>query len=215
MLKHRIRAGALALASFALLPLACSAQDGPLRYQENQHYKRVNQAESVSDAGTVQVAEVFWYGCSHCYRFDPIVHRWEADIPADVEFVRIPTSLGRKQALNHSRAYYTAEALDVLDKVHPALFKAIHQDGKSLYSVDQIAEVFEDQGVDRKTFDNTFTSFSVENKVRRAEKLVRQFGVTGVPAIVVDGEYMTSARYAGGFQEMLDVADFLVVKQRD
>ncbi|WP_348673158.1 thiol:disulfide interchange protein DsbA/DsbL [uncultured Abyssibacter sp.] len=214
MLKQRFLASAVALVAIATLPLACSAQDGPLRYHEGQHYKSVPQPEALGDSDTIQVAEVFWYGCNHCYRFDPMVHDWEADLAGDVEFIRVPTSLGRDQALNHSRAYYTAEALDVLDKVHPAIFKAIHQEGKSLYSKEQIAEVFEDQGVDREKFDATFNSFAVENKVRRAEKLVRQFGVTGVPAIVVNGRYMTSGRYAGGFDDMLKVTDFLITKER-
>ena len=215
MLKQRLLASAIALVSIATLPLACSAQDGPLRYHEGQHYKAVPQPESLGDADTVQVAEVFWYGCSPCNHFDPVIHKWEQDLPADVEFIRIPTSLGRKQALDHSRAYYTAEALGVLDKVHPALFQAIHKDGKSLYSKDQIAEVFEEQGVDREKFDATFNSFAVENKVRRAEKLVRQFGITGVPALVINGQYTTSGRYAGGFEDMLKVTDFLIVKERN
>ena len=99
--------------------------------------------------------------------------------------------------------------------MHPALFQAIHKDGKSLYSKDQIAEVFEEQGVDREKFDATFNSFAVENKVRRAEKLVRQFGITGVPALVINGQYTTSGRYAGGFEDMLKVTDFLIVKERN
>lgn len=213
MLNRRSFSAAL-LAAAVTVPLACSAQDGPLRYAEGTHYKQVRQSADPKTAdGAVQVAEVFWYGCNHCYRFDPIVESWKAELGSNVEFVRIPTSLGRNQALNHSRAYYTAEALDVLDVVHPKMFEAIHRDGKTLYSEDQIAEIFADAGVDADKFSKMFNSFTVESRVKRAEQLVRQYGIPSVPSLVIDGQYWTNGRYAGGFEDMLDVADFLVVKQ--
>lgn len=214
MFSRRTFSAAL-IAAAVTAPLACSAQDGPLRYTEGTHYQAVRQAANPETSGdTVQVAEVFWYGCNHCFRFDPIIEQWKADLGSNVEFVRIPTSLGRNQALNHSRAYYTAEALGVLDQVHTKIFEAIHRDGKTLYSEDQIAELFEDAGVDRERFTKMFNSFTVESRVKRAEQLVRQYGIPSVPSLVIDGQYWTNGRFAGGFEEMLDVADFLAVKQR-
>ena len=199
------------IAAAIATPLACSAQEGPLKYQEGTHYLKVSQPEKPNTkAGKVQVAEVFSYSCGHCFRFDPTVDKWKADEMADnVEFVRVPTALGRPQNLMHSRAYYTAEILDVLPQVHPAIFKAIHVDKKSLYDEDQIAELFEDAGVDADTFKQTFNSFGVESRVKRAEATVRQWAVRSVPTVVVDGTYWTHGRTAGSNAKALEVANFL------
>lgn len=211
---RRIHTLVLALVA-AAVPLACSAQDAPVRFKENVHYKQVRDPQDVTVDGKVQVAEVFWYGCSHCYRFDPIVEKWKNENADRIEFVRLPSSLGREQAKAHSRAYYTAEALGVLDQVHLAMFRAIHERGRSLYSVDEIAKVFEDAAdIDRATFEKTFKSFGVESRVQRAEALIRSYGIPSVPTLVVDGTYWTNGRYAGNFQGMTEVADFLVAQQR-
>lgn len=199
------------IATAIATPLACSAQDGPLKYQEGTHYLKVNQAEKPkTDAGKVQVAEVFSYSCNHCFRFDPAVEKWKADDMADnVEFIRVPTSLGRPQNLMHSRAYYTAEILDVLPQVHAAIFKAIHVDRKSLYEEAQIAKLFADAGIDEDTFKQTFNSFGVESRVKRAEATVRQWAVRSVPTMVVDGTWWINGRTAGSNTEALEVANFL------
>lgn len=202
----------LILAAIAT-PLACSAQDGPLKYREGTHYVQVRNPEApTTSEGKVQVAEVFWYGCSHCYRFDPTVEHWLEDLPEHIEFVRIPTALGRPQNLMHSRAYYTAEVLGVLPDVHDKIFKAIHVQKKSLLTEAQIAEVFADAGVDKDKFSQTFNSFGVDSRVKRAEALVRQWGIPSVPTVVVDGTWQTNGRYAGSNKDALDVAEFLAAK---
>ena len=202
------------IATAIATPLACSAQDGPLKFQEGTHYQKVSQPEKPNTkSGKVQVAEVFSYSCGHCFRFDPTVDKWKADKKADnVEFIRVPTALGRPQNLMHSRAYYTAEILDVLPQVHPAIFKAIHVDKKSLYDEGQIAELFEEAGIDEDTFKQTFNSFGVESRVKRAEATVRQWAVRSVPTVVVDGTYWTNGRTAGSNAKALDVADFLAAR---
>ena len=204
------------IATAIATPLACSAQDGPLKYQEGTHYLKVNNAEKPNtDAGKVQVAEVFSYSCGHCFRFDPTVEKWKADDMADnIEFVRVPTALGNPQNLMHSRAYYTAEILDVLPQVHEAIFKAIHVNKKSLYTEGQIAELFADAGIDKETFTQTFNSFGVDSRVKRAEATARQWGVRSVPTVVVDGTYWVNGRTAGSNSKALEVANFLAARAK-
>ncbi|RMG51350.1 MAG: thiol:disulfide interchange protein DsbA/DsbL, partial [Gammaproteobacteria bacterium] len=65
--------------------------------------------------GKVEVAEFFWYGCPHCYRFEPHVQKWLKHKPEAAAFVRIPASLNPSWR-PHAEAYYAAQTLGVTDK---------------------------------------------------------------------------------------------------
>lgn len=202
--------------SLALTPLACTADsDASSRFEAGRHYQLVRKAQPPAEDGRIEVAEIFWYGCPHCFSFDPYIERWKRSAPADVRFVRIPTSLGREAGILHSKAYYTAESLGVLDTFHPLMFAEIHERRQPMASADAIARVFEKIGVPRDQFEANFHGFAVDSRVRRAEALVRDYGVTSVPSVVVDGRWWTNATLAGGsYEKLLEVVDHLVVKAR-
>ena len=202
------------MALVVLLPIACGAQQAPERFIEGSQYQLVRKASAPKDPSKIEVAEVFWYGCNHCFAFDPFIERWEKSKAADVEFIRIPNSLGRPIGLEHSKAYYTAKSLNVFDKFHLRFFKDIHLKRMPMNTVGAISEVFTDIGVDKDTFSKTFTGFAVDSQVRRAEQQVRDYGISSVPMVVVGGKYITSASMAGGPEQTLDVINFLVEKVR-
>lgn len=165
-------------------------------YTENMHYELVTPPQPTSVADKVEVVELFWYGCPHCYQFEPTLQKWIKAKPANVAFVRVP-GIFRPEWSVLARAYYTAEALGVLDKVHDPIFGAVHELKRPLQSEDQIAAFFAEQGVKEEDFRKTFRSFAIETKVRRAQELSQRYGAKGVPTMIVNGKYRVSAGLPG------------------
>ncbi|SEQ26095.1 thiol:disulfide interchange protein DsbA [Solimonas aquatica] len=193
---------------------ACSAKDSA-GFEEGKQYKKVMAVQPPSDPKRISVEEFFWYGCPHCYAFDPDINKWLKTKPADVDFIRVPNSLGHPQGLLHSKAFYTAEALQLYPQLHTVLFDAIHKDNLPMNTQEQIGQVFAKAGgVKPDVFAGTFNSFVVEAQVNKAEQLARTYGVISVPTIIVGGKYMTSVQMAGGHDQTLTVINQLVDKIR-
>lgn len=200
------------LAAAIVMPLMIATAQAS-SFEEGVHYKRINPALPTSTGKKIEVAEYFWYGCPHCNQLEPYVIRWKKKLASDVEFVRIPATF-RPEWEIHARAYYAAESMGVLDKTHPATFSALHDQRRSVYSPDEISAYYGELGVDRKQFDTATKSFSTSSKVNRAKDLVRRSGIEGVPALIINGKYRVDAQSAGGYANMLKVADFLVDRER-
>ena len=178
------------------------------------NYEMVSPAQPTQSKDKIEVLEIFWYGCPHCYDFDPELEAWLGKKPDDVEFRRMP-GVFRKNWMPHARAFYAAEKLNILDTFHTALFEAMHRDNKKIYSDDTIFEFVEGlEGVDSKAFKKAYNAFSVESKVKQATRLSRAYGIRGVPAIIVNGKYWSSGSLAGSYPELLKVVDALVDKER-
>lgn len=178
-----------------------------------QHYQEIKPPVPTSvGADKVEVLELFWYGCPHCYAFEPQLKEWLAKKPDYVEFVRVPAVFAHNWEV-HARAYYAAIQLGVLDKVHSALFDAIHRDGRKVFSEDELVAFFADQGVPEAEFRKAYESFDVDTKTRHAISLTRQYGITGVPAIIINGKYRTSGQEAGDYGTLLKVVETLADKE--
>ncbi|BCX80489.1 protein dithiol oxidoreductase (disulfide-forming) [Methylomarinovum caldicuralii] len=176
-------------------------------------YLELNPPKATEDSGKVEVIEFFWYGCPHCYRFDPYLEAWRKKQPADVVFKRQPAIFGPHWA-PQARAYFTAETLGVVDKIHKDFFDAMHKQKKRMASEEELAAFFAAHGVDQETFKNPFHSFMVDMKMRQAEAMAPEYGITGVPALVVNGKYLITGRTAGSFEDMIKVLDQLVAQER-
>jgi thiol:disulfide interchange protein DsbA len=179
-------------------------------FREGRHYQRLSPTQPTSSGpDTIEVAEVFWYGCPHCYEFEPFVQDWKSRAPDGVSVVSIPATWNPLLQL-HARAFYTAEALGVLDDVHMAFFREYHERRNPLDSEARIRDFFGRQGVSAEDFDRNWNSFNVQSRLQRAEQMARRYRVTGVPMLVVNGKYTIDGRSAGGLRQMLDVAEALV-----
>jgi thiol:disulfide interchange protein DsbA len=198
------------LMSLALLLLVPFAHAG---FEEGIQYQTIGNAQPTASEDRIEVLELFWYGCPHCYYLEPELETWLENKPDDVVFVRVPAILGPSWEL-HARAFYTAELLGVVDKIHKPLFERMHKEKKPIRNVKQLKEVFKAQGVSEQDFDNTYKSFAVITKTNRARQAARLYGINGVPALVVNGKYRTSASEAGSDKKMLDVVNFLVERER-
>jgi thiol:disulfide interchange protein DsbA len=200
------------LLSFSLLlisPLAAAA-DPP--FAEEVHYKLVNPPLPTPQADKIEVVEMFWYGCPHCYHFEPLLEKWIEGKSDQVTFVHVP-AIFRDSWLLHAQAFYTAKALGVLDKVHRPLFDAIHLEKRRFNTKEALADFFATQGVAKQDFLSTFESFAVQGKVQQAVVITRASGITGVPAMIVNGKYRTDAELAGSFERMLEVVDYLIAQE--
>jgi len=185
------------------------------KYSVNQHYTALTTAQGTSSApDKIEVAEVFWYGCSHCYNFDPIIKRWEADVPGDVSFIRLPVMWNPTNEI-HARIFYAADALGKLDEMHDEIFKEIHINQKSLTSEAEIKKLFERFDVSEDDFNSAFKrSPSVEKNISRARNLTKRYGISSVPILVVNGKYVTSGDGIKNYNDLLAVADELVERER-
>jgi thiol:disulfide interchange protein DsbA len=182
-------------------------------YKEGTEYRKLANPQPTSSGDSIEVVELFWYGCPHCSELEPFVKEWLASKPEDVTFVRLPAILGKRWDLL-AKAYFTAELLDVLDKVHPALFDAIHKHRQKINSEAAVQAFFIDQGVSEADFRNNFNSFAVAVKVNNARLMTKRYAITGVPTIIVNGKYSTGASMAGGNRKLMEVVDYLIARER-
>lgn len=208
-MKKSIYVFLLLCCSVALMPVIANAAAD---YKEKIHYELVQPPQPTTTKDKVEVVEMFWYGCPHCNSLEPYVERWLKRIPANAEFVRIPAVFRPTWEL-HARAFYTAEILGVLEKTHSAMFEAIHNQKRNLATEQELMEFFAQHGVKNEDFKRVFKSFAVEAKVRRAKDLSQRYGISGVPAVIVNGKYRTSAQLAGGNANIFKVVNFLVEQE--
>ncbi len=194
---------------FLLLCFAPAVQAA--NYLEGIEYDRLPAAQPVDTGKQVEVREVFWYGCPHCYTLEPHIQRWLKTKPANAEFVRMPGIL-RDSWEPQGRAYYAFEALGVTEKLHGVFFKAIHEGRQNLNDEASIADFVGQHGVDKEAFRKAYRSFSVDAAVKNAIRLGERYGLDSVPTVIVDGKYRTSASKAGSYEALMDVVNFLVQK---
>lgn len=206
----KIAALLCSLMMFPLIGLAKTGTDGD--YMQGVEYEIINPAQPTETGNKVEVVELFWYGCPHCYRFEPHLAKWLKNIPPNASFRRMP-AIFRSSWDIHARAFYTAEALGVVDKIHSPLFHAMHSERKKMNTKEALREFFGKYGVKAKDFDDTFDSFSINAKVQRSRVMSRRYGIQGVPSVVVNGKYRVNGTSAGGNQNIMKVVDYLIQKE--
>jgi len=184
------------------------------KFSVDTHYVKLTTAQGTSSPpDVVEAAEVFWYGCPHCFNFDPVVNNWVKDLPDDVNFIRIPVMWNPTNAM-HARLFYTLEALGRLEDVHAAVFNEMHINNKTLTTEAEIIEFVGEQGISAEDFKKTFRSFAVESKLKRAQNLTKRYRIQSVPLLVINGKYLTTGKGIKNFNDMLAVADELIALER-
>ncbi len=183
-------------------------------FVEGVNYKKITPNVGTSDSSKIEVLELFSYGCPHCNSFEAPMHKWLKSKPANVNFSRRPVSFGRQIWANYAQAYYTAEVLEVLDKVHGAMFNAIHKDKNRLADVASIRELFIKNGVSGDDFESAFYSFAVDARLRRDQRTLAKYQGNSVPTMIVNGKYRIDSSMTGHSNDkMLEVVDYLIKKE--
>ena len=196
-----------------LIALLLSLPFGQARaFDEGIEYAKVSQPQPTETDGKVEVLEFFWYGCPHCYHFEPDLNAWIKSKPASVDFHRQPAVFNEQWAA-HAKAFFTAEALGVLDKLHADFYDAIQNKREKLESEEDLGKFFVAHGVAEADFHQAYKSFAVDSKMRQASGLAAKYGITGTPALVVNGKYVVSPGKAKSFPRMIEITNELIKKE--
>ena len=208
---------ALAAASLALcLTAPAQAAQPPVAGKE---YLIVKPPQPTDSGNKVEVLEFFWYGCPHCFNLQPSLEVWLKRKPADVDFKRVP-AIFQDSWVPLTRAYYTLEAMGLVDKMHLELFATLHKQHVNLKDANAIFDWAAGKGIDRKKFTDTFNSFGVNGKTQRSIELTRKFDIPGTPALVIDGKFIASPSMTMKSERVIDydryfeVVDALIAESR-
>jgi protein dithiol oxidoreductase (disulfide-forming) len=213
MIKRReFSASALAAGlSLGIGSLGARAQAGPV---EGQQYVRLARPQPVATPGKIEVIEFFWYGCPHCYEFEPMLEAWVKKLPPDVALRRVPVAFRDEPFTAHQKIFYALEALGQVDAMQMKVFNAIHREHNRMDKPAEIAAFMQKNGIDSAKFLDLYNSFGVQTKTRQARALAEEYKIDGVPALGINGRYYTSGSLAGSLDRSLAVADFLIQKSR-
>lgn len=197
--------------ALALLLLLSNTACAESKYTAGFEYRSIN-PQPTANAERIEVIEFFWYGCPHCFHFEPSLNRWLADKPANVDFIQIPAPLNQSWEL-HTKAFYALELMGEQKNLHEKIFEAIHMKKMRLFDEKSLTDFIVSQGIDRDKFESSMKSFAVSGKLNKARKMMKDYEVKGVPQLVVNGKYVTTGAMAGGHQQMIDVVNFLISKE--
>ncbi|WP_055127068.1 thiol:disulfide interchange protein DsbA/DsbL [Pseudomonas mediterranea] len=206
-MRNLIISAALVAASLFGIGAQANAEESKAPYVE------LSNPVPVAVPGKIEVVELFWYGCPHCYAFEPVINPWVDKLPSDVNFVRIPAMFGGPWDA-HGQMFLALEAMGVEHRVHAAVFNAIQKEHKRLIDEKEMAEFLATQGVDADKFLATFNSFAVKGQITKAKELAKKYEITGVPTMIVNGKYRFDIGSVGGADQALQLADKLIAKER-
>jgi thiol:disulfide interchange protein DsbA len=185
----------------------------PIKVEEGFDYRVLPITQPIDAKGKVEVIEFFWYGCPHCYEFEPELKGWIKRQNKDVVFKKVPIAF-REELMPHSQLFYALETLGKGDALNDKVMFAMHRENKRLLNENEIADWVAAQGVDRNAFLAAYRSFAVLSKARAANQLGNAYRIDGVPTVAVQGKYITSPSIAGSRAKAVNIMDFLVNKVR-
>jgi protein dithiol oxidoreductase (disulfide-forming) len=172
-------------------------------------YRKIQPPQPTTTPGKIEVIEFFSYMCPHCKEFYPLVSTWEAQLPKNVVFRRVPVGFNRPAWVNLARAYYALQVSGDLDKLDGALFRAIHEEHLQLFDEPSLADWVGKNGGHAEQFAAAYTSFGVNNQTVQADQLAEKYAIEAVPTMAVNGEYLAMG---SKFAEILANTDRLIAQ---
>lgn len=170
-----------------------------------------NQKQTESDK--IVIYEFFWYGCPHCYNLEPTMDRIESNLEKDTILVKVPVAL-RDTWESHAKAYYALQQMKLDDNLHEKIFTEIHINSNRLDTKEKLTQFIEDEGYNSKRFSEIFDSFGTDLRVKKASRLANQYQITSVPTLIINGKYKTSGSLVSSYEELYDVVQLLINKER-
>ena len=185
-----------------------------LTYAENDSQKYVQISNSPqTEHDKIVIYEFFWYGCPHCFNIEPTIEKIESNLNQDTVLIKLPLAL-RESWVNHAKAFFSMQQMNIDNNLHSKIFEEIHINGNRLDTKSSLVDFIDSQGFDGSSFSKNFDSFGTEIRIKKANKLARQYQITSVPTIIVNGKYLTSGSFVSDYDELYDVVNFLVEKER-
>lgn len=203
------RARAACLPFLAALAMAAPPAHA---FEAGKHYQVINPPQPVESKARVEVTVFFWYGCPHCFQLEPDVANWARNLPKGVVLKRQPAILGDSWTLL-SQAYFALASIGAADRLHATLFNAVHLQGRRFTTPESVSQWVAQQGVDRAKFDAAWRSFGVAAQTQQARQMTQAYRLDGVPALAINGKYLTSPAMAGGYAEVIQVANELIERE--
>lgn len=203
--------------SFATLAACCLLWSGlpasavAQSFEEGRHFHAIG-SPATPPTDRVEVIEAFAYPCPACRSFLPIISRWSKDLPEHVVLSHLPVGLQPGWEV-FARVYYTADVLGLGEDAHEAIFKALHDERRQFRSIEDIAAVYSDFGIEVEEFVNTSQSFAVDGRMRRNRNEIMRYGVRGTPSMIVQGKWRLSPTDFDSYQEMLAAVDYLIERE--
>jgi len=205
----RLLAAALLLVGISLTGISSAHAE----LVEGRDYTVLPHPQPTESGKNIEVLEFFWYGCPHCYDLHPHIKAWLKRMPKDVSFRYVP-AIFRPNWIPGLKTFYALEALGERDRLHDKVYEATHLDKVDLTKDEVLFDWIAKQGIDRQKFIDAYNSFSVQNQVARSTQMSKDYNLSGVPTVVVDGRYLTSGRMGGTPQDTIKTLDELIEKVR-
>ncbi len=181
--------------------------------EEGTDYQRLARPVPVETGKQVEVVEFFWYRCPHCNQLEPGLDAWVRKLPADARFRAVPAVLNPGW-LPAARLHYALADLGALDRLRSKVFDAYHKDKLNLDDEAELMAWVKKQGLDAARFQAAYRSFSVQTRAMKGAQAARNAGITGVPALMVDGKYLTSISMTHTEERLFEVLDQLIQRAR-
>ena len=197
---------------FSILLSALFSNLGQAQSFDNS-YAEIKPALPTQSGDKIEVVEIFWYGCSHCFSFEPHIKAWLKAKPEDVVFRQLPGVLNSRWAV-HARGFFAAEKMNILEQFHTPLFNALHVKRRNIFTRDSLVDFAADLGLDKGEFATHYDSNETEVKMKQAFLMARNAKITGVPSLIINGRYLVSASSAGSFERMIETMDQLIQEER-
>ena len=193
-----------------VLSLFCSSAFSK-DYQEGRHYELIEPLPT-RNPEKIEVIEFFWFGCGHCFSLEQLIKDWNSEVSSEVDFFRLPV-VWNAQTKTHAKLFFATETLRVPEAIQ-GIFSAIHYNRKMMLSDKEIIPFFQGYGIQEDKYLAATNSFGLKNNLRKAELFAFKYGIKGVPAFIVNGKYKVSATREIGTEDLLDVVNYLIEKER-
>jgi thiol:disulfide interchange protein DsbA len=195
--------------------LACALPAGAQQPRARPNLEYFDIApQPVPQGGRIEVIEFFWYGCPYCFQLEPFLDGWLTRKPDDVDFRRMP-ALFRQSWVPHTRLFHVLASLGELDRLHGAVYKAIHAEGEKLADAESSAAWAARNGIERGRFIAAYGAPEMDRKVEQSIADTRRYQIKGTPSVVVDGRYVTSTGMSESVSGVIGILDDLVRLARE
>jgi len=198
----------------SLIPIVATLVFSGFTMAADSSQKYVQISEQVqTESDKIVIYEFFWYGCPHCYNIEPTMDNIEANLDKDTILIKVPVALRDSWEL-HAKAYYALQQMKLDDNLHEKVFAEIHVNSNRLDTKEKLGNFIREEGYDADKFLSILDSFGTEIRVKKASRLANQYQIKSVPALIINGKYKTSGSYVSSYEELYDVVQLLVDKER-
>lgn len=180
-------------------------------FSEGIHYGVITpELSTQTEESKVEVAEIFWYGCPHCYSLEPTIEAYLEQKPENVTFTRVPAMISANWAF-HGKLFYVGQMLDSDGSkgVHEKIFEALHKQRRRIGNDDQLKRFFKGLGFKSDEIKTAMDSMELKSKLEYAREISAKSGMDSVPTVIVNGKYITSPSMVSGSKNMIEIINYL------